>query len=187
MSASINFPGQYQILSEWCWLTCASGVMNYYLGAQAALPYTQCKLAVQENLGSQCCTQTIGGVSKDISTWVPLISAGGSPLHYGSSNCNSPGDPTYAINGTKKVTATWGQPVKDPTWMATELTNKHPVVGHITWDNNGGGHIIVFYGVSQVGSDTHYNVANPWTGNEVWINGYVAGGSWDYSASTAKK
>lgn len=190
-----NFPGQYQILSNWCWLTCASGVINYYLGASAALPYTQCKLANQE-IGLSCCKQKINGVETDLSSDVPLINApGAKPLHYALPTCdcagscaccNCCGDPSQALNGTGKVTGTWGKSTT-LAYVEGEIKNKHPVIGHITWDNNGGGHIIVFYGAYHSNGNDYYNVANPWTGNEVWVNGVVAGGQWDNCCETRKK
>ena len=182
----INFPGQYQLLSQWCWLTCASGVMNFYLGAEAALAYTQCKLAIQEKLSTTACKQTINGKETDISSWVPLISDGGQPLHYHSINGNKPGSPTVALNGTGKVTARWWEPLNDVDWMMTEMKNGNPAIGHITL-NHGGGHIVAFYGASKENGKSYYNVADPWVGNEVWVNGQVSNGRWDICAKTRKK
>lgn len=184
---TINFPGQYQILSEWCWLTCASGVMHYYLDAQEAAAYTQCKLAIQEKLSSTACQQVIKGKSTDISTWVPLISdENNKPLHYHSTNGNKPGYPTVAVNRTGKATARWWEPLNDVDWMMNEMKNGHPALGHIAL-NHGGGHIVAFYGASTAKGKNYFNVADPWVGNEVWVNGQVSNGRWNICAKTRKK
>lgn len=161
-SKVLNFNMEAQLKSNWCWAATANSVSHFY--AKILNPWSQCKIASNEQGLSCCDTPTPTG-------------------------CNVPWYLSNALDCTHNYVSMSNGTM---TWDAvkTEI-DKGLVVGtRIGW-NGGGGHFMVIYGVSRIGSTRYFHIDDPIYGKsfltvDQFSNNYQSSGSWTHSYITKK-
>lgn len=162
ISKVLAFNMQAQTQTQWCWAATATSVSHFY---SFLSPWTQCKVASQA-MGTTCCV-----------TPVP-------------SPCNQPWYLNLALDITDNFvsyqsgTITWSQ-IRD------ELDKGLVVGARIGW-SGGGGHFMVIYGVSRVGSLQYLHIDDPIYGKSTlpyntFATNYQGSGTWTHTYFTKKR
>ncbi|MFT3705771.1 MAG: papain-like cysteine protease family protein [Agriterribacter sp.] len=161
-SKVLNFNMETQLKSNWCWAATANSVSHFY--ATFLNPWSQCKIASQEQGLSCCNTPTPSG-------------------------CNVPWYLDKALDRTHNYVSFSSGTM---TWEAVKAEiDKGLVVGtRIGW-SGGGGHFMCIYGVSRIGSTKYFHIDDPIYHKSIltvdqFSNNYQGSGSWTHSYITKK-
>lgn len=161
-SKILSFNMELQIKSNWCWSATAKSVSHFY--SSLLNPWTQCKIAAAE-LGLSCCnTPTPNG-------------------------CNVPWYLDRALSRTQNYASMASGTLS---WEAVKAQlDQGLVVGaRIGW-SGGGGHFMVIYGVSKIGSIKYFHIDDPIYGKSVltvanFNTNYQGSGTWTHHYFTKK-
>lgn len=160
---TLNFNMQRQFQSNWCWSAVSTSVSHFY---NMASNWTQCDLADAELSQTTCC------------------------VNGGSSACNKPWRLQNALTRTNNL-AGWQSDVLSEAQISAQLSNSSPLGVRIGWAGGNSGHFVVISGASTVGSQTHLNIEDPWSGQSTYeynrfLTRYKGNGRWTHTYFTKR-
>ncbi len=161
-STALPFDMQHQTQSNWCWAATSTSVSHFYYSASG---WTQCLVAGAELGLSNCCAS-------------PVPSA-----------CNVPWYLDRALTRTMNFSSIVSGTITYSQILA-ELQHGRPIGARIGW-SGGGGHFMVIYGCSRVGSTYYVDIDDPIYGKShitlaTFTSNYQGSGSWTHTYYTKK-
>lgn len=159
LSKQLSFNMQMQTQTNWCWAATSTSVSRFYWHFSG---WTQCKVAGAELDRTDCCNSTVPGP------------------------CNVPWYLDRALTRTKNFVSMTGQ-VTFATVKA-EVDAGRPVGARVGW-SGGGGHFMVIYGYSKIGSTEYFDIDDPIYGKShltvaEFSSNYQGSGTWTHTYFT---
>jgi hypothetical protein len=132
ISKQLNFNMHIQTQTNWCWAATSTSVSRFYWHFSG---WSQCKVAGAELDRTDCCNSTVPGP------------------------CNVPWYLDRALTRTNNYVSMMSGQASFATVRA-ELDAGRPVGARIGW-SGGGGHFMVIYGYSRMGTTDYFDIDDP--------------------------
>ncbi len=158
-SKQLGFNMQAQTQTNWCWAATATSVSHFYWFAST---WTQCKVASGELNRTDCCNSPV------------------------PAPCNVPWYLDRALSRTNNYVSMTGQ--ASFSTVKAEIDAGRPVGARVGW-SGGGGHFMVIYGYSKVGTTEYFDIDDPIYGKShitvaEFSSNYQGSGTWTHTYFT---
>ncbi len=158
-SKQLGFNMQAQTQTNWCWAATATSVSHFYWSTST---WTQCKVASGELNRTDCCNSPV------------------------PSPCNVPWYLDRALSRTNNYVSMTGQ--ASFSTVKAEIDAGKPVGARVGW-SGGGGHFMVIYGYSKVGTTEYFDIDDPIYGKSHitvadFSSNYQGSGTWTHTYFT---